>query len=313
MKKTIFLLSALVLLLAGCGTSGAQKSVPLESVAAYPEKIHLQKGDTEVIQVVFTPNNADEQALVWATSDQSVATVDEQGVVSALAPGRCTVTVASRSYSQISCHVEIIVNGKEEVESRTQDAKAPQTDSYVTYVPQTNATLVYPTYYLSEGEAGDMDQEQIQFLINQIYAKNGYVFRSQEIQNYFSQMPWYVAVSNDTSRLSMSSLDRSNLNLLIRFRDQHGGGISSELGWIWTRHVVDSPISASYVSNLSDYDIQLLINTIYAKNGYLFETKELQALFDGQPWYQGKIHEADQLPFSSIDKENLQLLVDHRS
>ncbi len=310
MKKTIFLWLALVLFLAGCSTAGVKKSVPLESIAAYPEQIRLQKGDTEVIQVVITPNNADEQELVWATSDQSVAIVDKNGVVSALEPGHCTVTVASKAYSQISCHVGIIVTGKKNVEQDTQPSRE---DSYVTYVPQTNATLVYPTYYFSEREVERMDQEQIQFLINQIYAKNGYVFRSQEIQNYFSQMPWYVAVSNDTSRLAMSSLDRSNLNLLIRFRDQNGGNMSSDLGWIWTRHIVDSPISASYVSNLSDYDIQLLINTIYAKNGYLFETKELQSLFDGQPWYQGKTSEVDQLPFSAMDKENLQILIDHRS
>ena len=99
---------------------------------------------------------------------------------------------------------------------------------------ETNAAAVYPTYYLSEREVAAMDGEQIQFIINQIYAKNGYVFQTGSIQSYFSRMPWYVAVSNDASRLQMSSLDRSNLNLLVRYRDS-GAQETSSLGWIWIR------------------------------------------------------------------------------
>lgn len=305
----IFLLGALALVLAGCGSTGNSPAQSLESLAAYPETMHLNEGDSEIIQVVFTPEDAEEQGLLWTSSNRSVAVVDERGMVSALAPGSCTVTVASKSYSEISCHVEVIVNGDEEEE--TSSPSASQAENYIAYLPETNASSVFPTYYLSESEVAAMDAEQIQFIINQIYAKNGYVFRTQSIQNYFSQMPWYVAVSNDTSRLSMSSLDRSNLNLLVRYRDQKGDS-SSDLGWIWTRHVVDSPLSASYVSSLSDYDIQLLINTIYAKNGYIFETPSLRALFEGQPWYSGWTYDTSQLQFSDLDKENLRLLVAYR-
>ena len=308
----IFLLGALALLLTGCGTTGSSSGQSLESLAAYPETMHLKEGGSEIIQVVFTPEDAEEQGLLWTSSNRSVAVVDERGMVSALAPGNCTVTVASKSYSEISCHVEIIVSGDEE-ESAAEPADVPvrQVEEYIAALPETNASSVFPTYYLSENEVAAMDAEQIQFIINQIYAKNGYVFRTQSIQDYFAQMPWYVAVSNDTSRLSMSSLDRSNLNLLVRYRDQMGN-TASDLGWIWTRHVVDSPLTASYVSSLSDYDVQLLINTIYAKNGYIFETPSLRALFEGQPWYDGWTYDTDQLQFSDMDKENLRLLVAYR-
>lgn len=308
----IFLLGALALLLAGCGSTDNSTTQSLESLAAYPETMHLNEGGSEIIQVVFTPEDAEEQELLWTSSNRSVAVVDERGMVSALAPGNCTVTVASKSYSDISCHVEVIVNSDEEENAaETADVPVSQTEEYIANLPEANASSVFPTYYLSENEVAAMDAEQIQFIINQIYAKNGYVFRTQSIQSYFSQMPWYVAVSNDTSRLSMSSLDRSNLNLLVRYRDQMGG-TASDLGWIWTRHMVDSPLTASYVSGLSDYDVQLLINTIYAKNGYIFETSSLQALFEGQPWYNGWAYDTDQLQFSDLDKENLHLLVAYR-
>ena len=311
MRKSIFLAGCLLLLLAGCSTSAQTAGQALESIAAYPETMNLSVGTSETIQVVLTPSDASEQDLVWASSNRAVATVDESGMVSALAEGSCTVTIASKEYSNISCHVEVIVGEGGASAQTAADSIAP-TESYVSYVTETNAASVYPTYYLSESEVAAMDGEQIQFIINQIYAKNGYVFQTESIQNYFSRMPWYVAVSSDASRLQMSSLDRSNLNLLVRYRDSSSQKSTSSLGWMWTRHAVDSALTASYVRNLSAYDIQLLINTIYAKNGYIFETDSLQLMFEGQSWYQGWTRDTSQLSFSSLDKQNLSLLISYR-
>ena len=308
MKKLVFLAAAAILLLAGCGAVSDIGASELESIAAYPETINLTEGGTETIQVVLTPSDAEKQDLLWASSNREVAVVDESGKVSAVGKGSCTITIASKAYSDISCPVEVIVGqGETAKEPRSQS----ETD-YVSYVEETNAASVYPTYYLSETEVAGMDGEQIQFIINQIYAKNGYVFRTTEIQNYFSRMPWYVPVSGDASRLQMSSVDRSNLNLLVSYRDGQSGNTSG-LGWMWTRRAVDSELTSGYVRNLSDYDIQLLINTIYAKNGYIFETDSLQYMFEGQAWYHGVTRDASALNFSSLDQKNLRLLTSYRN
>lgn len=308
MKKLVCLAAAAVLLLAGCGASSDSGASPLESIAAYPETINLTEGGAETIQVVLTPSDAEKQDLLWASSNREVAVVDESGKVSAVGKGSCTITIASKAYSDISCHVEVIVDQGE----AAQEPRSQSESNYVSYVEETNAASVYPTYYLSETEVAGMDGEQIQFIINQIYAKNGYVFRTAEIQNYFSRMPWYVPVSNDASRLQMSSVDRSNLNLLVSYRDGKSENTSG-LGWMWTRRAVDSELTAGYVRNLSDYDIQLLINTIYAKNGYIFETDSLQYMFEGQAWYHGVTRDASALHFSSLDQKNLRLLTSYRN
>ena len=75
---------------------------------------------------------------------------------------------------------------------------------------------------------------------------------------------------------------------------------------------MDQALTEDYIRNLSRYDVQLLINTIYAKNGYIFETDTLQMMFEGQPWYQGWTRETDQLEFSSLDQQNLRLLTAYR-
>lgn len=312
MKKNLCAAALCLLLLAGCGASLEETESPtpgqaLESIAAYPETMKLDVGESQLIQVALTPSDAQETGLIWASSDRKVAVVDEAGRVSALAAGSCTVTVASEAYSDVSCYVEVIV-GEEEGESQPEQSASSQD---VAYVEETNAASVYPTYYLSEGEVAAMGDEEIQFVINQIYAKNGYVFKNQAIQTYFSRMPWYVPVSSNTARLHMSSLDRSNINLLARCRGE-GASSSQSLGWMWTRRMVDQPLSADYVRNLSSYDVQLLINTIYAKNGYIFETDSLQLMFEGQSWYQGATRDISRLSFSATDKANIKLLSGYR-
>ena len=328
MKRLLLLsvFAAALLLLAGCGTAKVtiqEASSPTEvsasSIAAYPETMHLSQDGQDTIQV----SGAQARDLIWASSDRSVAIVDESGRVTAQGPGNCTITIASKTDSAVSCHVEVIVEAAAQQPAAQAQQPAAQVQQpaaqeaggadVVYYVPESDPAAVYPAYALSAAEVNAMDAEQTQFVINQIYAKNGYIFRTEALQAYFSQMPWYTPVSNDASQLSMSSLDQNNLALLVRHRD----GMSSQasgLGYLWTYNTLKTALSDSYVRNLSKSDVQLLINTIYAKNGYIFDTPELQRLFNDQGWYHGTTGsmEAVSNAFSSLDRQNLNLLLQYR-
>ena len=116
MKRLLFIaLSAAALLaLAGCGSMNitAQEASDAgassgSSIAAYPETMHLSAGGQDTIQV----SGAQTRDLIWASSDRSVAIVDESGKVTAQGPGNCTVTIASKTDSNVSSHVEVVVEG----------------------------------------------------------------------------------------------------------------------------------------------------------------------------------------------------------
>lgn len=312
MKRFALCLAAL-LLLAGCSGESPSAGTATQSISAYPETLELQSGGSGDIQVVMTPAGDQAKDLLWVSSNSSVATVDDSGKVQAVGAGSCTITAASKTDSEVSCTVSVTVGG---AQPQTQPAQAPtqnNTDTTVVYVRETDPASVYPAYALTEGEVSRMDGETLQFTINQIYAKNGYIFRTDSLQAYFSQMPWYTPVSNNTGSLRLSSLDRSNLNLLVRYRDQIPNRDSiSQMGQLWTVDAVKGQLSESYVRNLSGADIQLLINTIYAKNGYIFQDSALQALFSGQSWYHGVTHDAASISFNSTDQANLRLLTAHR-
>ena len=54
--------------------------------------------------------------------------------------------------------------------------------------------------YYTEDELSHMSEQVLCYARNEIYARHGYVFQSNELSTYFNQQPWYqnLPVSNDT-------------------------------------------------------------------------------------------------------------------
>ena len=55
----------------------------------------LAVGESFALQEKVTPNNATMKTVSWSSSDETVATVDADGVVTALKIGTCKITVAT--------------------------------------------------------------------------------------------------------------------------------------------------------------------------------------------------------------------------
>lgn len=57
------------------------------------QALEMTIGDREFLAAEFTPQNADNQAVTWSSSDTAVATVDSSGEVNALETGETTIGV----------------------------------------------------------------------------------------------------------------------------------------------------------------------------------------------------------------------------
>ena len=73
-------------------------------------------------------------------------------------------------------------------------------------------------------------------------------------------------------------------------------------------------LTESDISGMSDDDIQLAINTIYARHGYRFKDSELLQYFEGFDWYQPSESDMDkvQAAFSKIEEDNIKFLAGSR-
>ncbi|MDY3025865.1 MAG: Ig-like domain-containing protein [Candidatus Faecivicinus sp.] len=71
-------------------------------------RAELRAGETLALQARVIPDYADDLALSWSSSDESVARVDAEGNVTAIAPGKCEIRAESANGRADFC--EIIVS-----------------------------------------------------------------------------------------------------------------------------------------------------------------------------------------------------------
>ena len=82
-------------LTAQCTVTGY--AVPVAGITVIEEdsSSEIEFGRTGNIQISFEPENATDQDLTWSSSDESIAVVDENGVVTAVGEGPVTITATS--------------------------------------------------------------------------------------------------------------------------------------------------------------------------------------------------------------------------
>ena len=82
---------------------------PVESITLEDERIVLPRGETWDQIAYVLPEDATYQRPLWATSDKKVATVDENGVITAVNNGNCliTCTAADGMGARAVAHVQV--------------------------------------------------------------------------------------------------------------------------------------------------------------------------------------------------------------
>lgn len=78
----------------------------VETVELSKTSLSLAPKKTGELSYTYDPENADVGTVTWASSDEAVATVDEQGTVTAVADGKATITVTVDGV-QAACEVTV--------------------------------------------------------------------------------------------------------------------------------------------------------------------------------------------------------------
>ena len=90
-------------------TAGGGDPVSVESVSLDESAISLEVGATQTLVPTITPGNATDQVVSWESDDENVASVDENGVVTAEGIGTATITVTTHDGDfTATCDVEVI-------------------------------------------------------------------------------------------------------------------------------------------------------------------------------------------------------------
>lgn len=85
------------------GETATAKVIVTNSFSISPTSLELFPGEEKTIAVT----DLKERSLTWESSDPSIATVDDKGKVTAVAPGKVTITVSTDSGEKLSCKVTV--------------------------------------------------------------------------------------------------------------------------------------------------------------------------------------------------------------
>lgn len=170
MKKTFFILSLTAVLLASCG--GNQPKKPT-SLSMSWEELTLAPEESVRLYCKTEPSNPDARP-VWSSSDPAVATVDQIGYVTAVAPGRtvitakldeltatCAVTVASSYLSTLSFTGAGMMEEPDTTffDGKVHQAKMGGNDVYV-YLSMAHFLILSDGLYINED--GKLDGSVVQ-------------------------------------------------------------------------------------------------------------------------------------------------------
>ncbi|WP_394969699.1 Ig-like domain-containing protein [Candidatus Allofournierella merdipullorum] len=166
-KAMVFALAVVMALsLTACG-------VDITSVGL-PESMQLEKGETTQLTVDFgAQDGATEEAiakaaekltLVWSSSDEAVATVDETGKVTAVGAGTAEITVALEDGNISStCEVKVVVpaEGVTAPETLNLEVNGENTAQLDVKATPEDATDVTFTYESSNPEVATVDENGV--------------------------------------------------------------------------------------------------------------------------------------------------------
>ena len=89
-----------------CHVTVLPPAISADSVALDPTSAELEVGASITIAATVLPENVTNPELVWQSSDESIATVSQNGVVTAVGPGSCDIT-ATCGNAVGTCHVTV--------------------------------------------------------------------------------------------------------------------------------------------------------------------------------------------------------------
>lgn len=82
---------------------------PVASVTISPKSANLIVGKNATLSASVLPTNADDKSITWSSSDSSIASVSENGVISAVSPGVAQIYASSNYNPEIKDFCEVTV------------------------------------------------------------------------------------------------------------------------------------------------------------------------------------------------------------
>ena len=107
----------------------------------------LTTGGSGTLTASVEPSNASNRAVTWESNDESIATVDQTGKVTAVSAGSCTITVTADDGSGVTAECQVTVEYSETIEHEWVDLCLPSGTMWATCNVGANSPEEYGDYF----------------------------------------------------------------------------------------------------------------------------------------------------------------------
>lgn len=188
-----------------------QTSADEEKISLNDYEVTLNVGET--FQLEATANS--QLVLKWKSSNENVALVNSNGVVTAAQTGVANITCYAENAVEAICTVTV-----RKTESIKVESVLPETEWSADFIFSHSSSD-----YLTEEEISlkissmngySPSGNYAQDAINEIYARNGYIFTKANTSSYYNAKSWYTPNANFTTS-DFNKYEKENIKLLKKF------------------------------------------------------------------------------------------------
>lgn len=138
------------------------KPILVTSISINRSEWSSKVGDKVMLRATVQPNNASDKTIKWSSSDESVATVTKEGLVTARNVGNAVITATAKDGSGVSATCVVTVHSvlAESISVSPEDWSGEEGESfqlYVTIMPE-DATDKHVIYISTDKSVAEVDQ-----------------------------------------------------------------------------------------------------------------------------------------------------------
>ena len=101
-----------------------------------------------------------------------------------------------------------------------------ETVEEIPYTPKYESQYFYPSHerYITESELNLYSRDEVRLILNEMYARHGYIFKLEEYRSYFMQQPWYSPryENQQTAQSFFNSYEEANRIAIIKYEESRG-------------------------------------------------------------------------------------------
>ena len=223
---------------ATCIVTVTNKVIDVERIILDMEDTIINTGTFEQVIATLKPDNATERELVWSSSDENIATVDDTGKVTGVSPGTVTITAKTKD-GKVSSTITVTVkdsnlNGDVETYDEEKDP--------ITWNGADDLKIFTNSIYNLDGFLAPESENTYQFVVrNNTKYKIKYNIDFVETNKNNINMQ-YKLKKNDT--YIISNYTRSNNLNVPEFTLKSGESDTYYLDWKWISSSNDTEIGS---------------------------------------------------------------------